>query len=106
MKGAPAIYLGKIVDKNKFRAYVYGAKGEKRLVESWAEFELAMESGIWFATLDDVIALNIDIKPKLKSKAKSKKKQKIEDSDEKMDELEDEGSVFEVKNDLLFNENK
>jgi hypothetical protein len=50
MDGATAIYLGKIVDKKHFRVFVYSADGQKRLVESWKEFESLMETGLWFAS--------------------------------------------------------
>jgi hypothetical protein len=56
MKGTPAIYLGRIVEKKHFRAFVYGPNGEKKLVNSWDEYELAMESGTWFATVEDAVA--------------------------------------------------
>lgn len=58
MDGKPAIYLGRIVSKNNFRTYVYGTKGEQKLVESWREYENHMETGLWFASLDDVESLN------------------------------------------------
>jgi hypothetical protein len=50
MDGTTAIYLGKIVDKKHFRVFVYSADGQKRLVESWKEFESLMETGLWFAS--------------------------------------------------------
>jgi len=55
MKEAPAIYLGKIIDKKNFRTFIYGPNGEKKLVESWDEFESSMQSGIWFATVEDAL---------------------------------------------------
>ncbi len=103
MKGTPAIYLGRIIDKNHFRTYVYAPNGEQRLVESWGEFESAMESGIWFATLDDakesVAPIEVKSKPKSKSKRKPKSV-KVEETDEYdgeilPDELDE--MVFEVK---------
>jgi len=69
MKGEPAIYLGRIVDKKHFRAFVYSASGESKLVESWDAFEAAMQSGVWFATQEDVPAVK-DAKPKRKSQSK------------------------------------
>jgi len=50
MQGTPAIYLGKIVDKSHFRVFIYSPNGNKKLVESWDEFERHMAMGIWFAT--------------------------------------------------------
>lgn len=116
MEGTPAIYLGRIVEKKNFRAFIYGVNGEKRLAESWEEFEANMESGVWFATLEDALAskaiveddkpIEADEKPKSKPKPKAKPKSKakpepvfvIEDSE---DVLPDDGSVFEVTDDFL-----
>lgn len=99
MKGTPATYLGRIVDKEKFRTFVYGAKGEKRLVESWDEYEAAMESGIWFATVPEAV-----VQPKQKPKPKSRSKVKSELIDELDDVLPNDDSVFEVKDGFLPNE--
>ena len=93
MKGTPAVYLGRIVDKKHFRAWIYGADGERRMVESWDAFEAAMQSGIWFAKLEDIQA-----KPKPKAKPKAKSKiETVTETDESDDVLPDDGSVFEVK---------
>lgn len=53
MKGVPAVYLGKVVDKAHFRVFVYAVDGTKKLVESWDDYERAMESGLWFSTKED-----------------------------------------------------
>lgn len=53
MDGAPAVYLGTIVSKEHFRAFIYAPNGSQMLVESWEEFERKMESGMWFATIED-----------------------------------------------------
>jgi hypothetical protein len=72
MKGLPAIYLGRIVEKEHFRVFIYGANGEKKLVESWDQFEASMQSGIWFATSEDAEKSKLPIdKPKHKSKSKT-----------------------------------
>lgn len=87
MKGTPAIYLGRIVDKKHFRVFIYGAHGQKRLVESWDAFEAAMESGVWFATLQDAetakapvksveSAENVVLEEKTKLRTKLKENQK------------------------------
>lgn len=90
MKGTPAVYLGRIVNKEKFRAFIYGANGEKKLVKSWDEFESCMQSGLWFATEQYVeeitVAAPLIAKPKPKSKAKPKM-----EKPEKLDDM-----VFEV----------
>ena len=113
MKGTPAIYLGRIVDKAHFRTNVYGPKGEKKLVESWDAFEALMQTGVWFATLkgamESVTPVVLDedeskgdATPKPKSKPKPKAKSrpkpvKVEDLEENVEvasELDD--MVFEV----------
>jgi hypothetical protein len=113
MKGTPAIYLGKLVDKTKFRTNIYDTNGKKKLVESWAEFEAAMQSGLWFATREDAMesmemAKELeqsegDATPTPKSKPKSKSKpkakpMKVEEVEDDEDFLSDarEGDVFEV----------
>lgn len=108
MKGVPAMYKGRMVDKNNFRAFVYGAKGERKLVESWDEFEAKMQSGLWFASKDDAEAVKSPSeKPKPVSKPRPARKAKVEKvEDEPIDELPDDGSVIEVKDDILSNEKK
>lgn len=111
MKGTPAIYLGRHVDKQNFRTNVYSPDGKKKLVESWEAFEAAMESGLWFATREDAMdsvppvedeSLGDEIlkpKPKPKSKPKPKpvKVEELEEEDGEIpqDELDD--MVYEVK---------
>ncbi len=90
MEGKPAIYLGRIVSKKHFRAFVYGTNGEQKLVESWDEFEKAMESGIWFASKEEKVKTKSD---KRKRKPKVISMEHVED---KEDVLPDDDSVFEV----------
>ena len=112
MKGTPAIYLGRIVDKAHFRTFIYGPNGEKKLAESWDDYEAAMQSGLWFATLEDAMESIAPVeesegdeapKPKPKPRAKPKPKPKpkavaIEEVEEEepQDDLEDD-MVYEVK---------
>jgi hypothetical protein len=115
MKGTPAIYLGRIVDKTNFRVFIYGANGEKKLVESWDDFEASMQSGIWFTTADEIKpssaileesnCIEIDKKLKLKSKPRPKPKlMVVKEVDDSRNELPNDGSVFEVTNDFLSKE--
>ncbi len=92
MEAAKALYLGRNIEKRNFRTYVYGANGEKRLVESWEEFEASIQSGVWFISLDDSKAPDIDELPKV-VKGKSKQKSKSKPIDDE--------SVFEVTDDFL-----
>ena len=73
MNGAPATYKGRIVSKEHFRAYIYAPNGNKKLVESWDEFERHMETGLWFANKKDAVQSVVaevveDEKPKAKKK--------------------------------------
>jgi len=42
------IYLGRAVPRQHFRAYVYNVDGEKKLAESYDDFEKLVSSGLWF----------------------------------------------------------
>lgn len=120
MKGTPAEYLGRLVDKKHFRAFVHGVGGQRRLVESWDEYEACMQSGVWFATIEDALAskavpeeevhtITVDElpsqehgKPKGKDKPKAKAKvakvkdvKEVEEGEIAPDELDD--MVYEVK---------
>ena len=46
-------YLGKWVNKENFRAFVYNLKGEQKLADSYKEFESLTNSGIWFSSKPD-----------------------------------------------------
>ncbi len=53
MKGVTAIYNGRVIDKKYFRAFIHACDGQKRLVESWEEYEANVQTGCWFATEKD-----------------------------------------------------
>ena len=72
MKGVPAVYLGRIVEKEHFRTFVYAPDGKQKLVESWDEFERCMESGLWFSTKEDATTRIEVEKPKRVRKAAPK----------------------------------
>jgi hypothetical protein len=112
MEGTPATYLGRIVEKKNFRAFIYSPDGKQRLVESWEEFEANMQSGLWFATQEDAEAskapandpehedapLAAKAKPKPKPRPKAKPKPvPVVEADDAEDVLPDDDSVFEVK---------
>lgn len=42
-------YLGRWVNKEFFRAFIYNDKGESKLANSYQEFESLTHSGIWYA---------------------------------------------------------
>lgn len=122
MKGIPAIYLGQIVEKKHFRAFIYGPNGQRRLVESWDEFEANMQTGVWFATkeeadepapvVEDEEPVSVDEKPKANKKPKPKSKpveknQSVEAEEDQADNvLEEDDTVFEVTDDFLPNGKK
>ncbi len=100
MKGTPAKYLGKIVGKENFRAYIYSAEGNKKLVESWDDFELHMATGLWFSKKEEVIAIQ-KAKEEQALKPKKTRKQKVENeplpSAENESFLNDDAFGLEVK---------
>ena len=49
-------YLGRWVEKNNFRAFVYDKKGDQTLANSFEEYESLIASGIWFASKEVAIA--------------------------------------------------
>lgn len=102
MKGTPAKYLGKIIGKENFRAYIYNAEGSKKLVESWDEFELHMATGLWFSKKADVIAIQKvkeeqALKPRRVRKPKIDPIDEILPSEENKQFLNDDVFGFEVK---------
>lgn len=59
-------YMGNMVDKNSFRVFVYGVNGEKRLAESWEEYQDLICSGIWFTTKESAESVVTDVKEDIK----------------------------------------
>lgn len=49
------IYLGRWVDKDTFRAFVYSKKGEEKLATSYKDFQDLISSGLWFAEKQDPV---------------------------------------------------
>ncbi len=66
MEGNPALYLGRIVSKENFRAFIYSPDGSKKLVNSWVDFENHMKTGIWFSSLEDIKCIKESKKKKTK----------------------------------------
>lgn len=105
MEGKNAIYLGRIVPKHNFRAFIYSPNGQKRLVESWDEFEANMATGVWFARQEDAIPPQIiEEQPELmlqkedKTKKVRSKKELISEPIKDVNPLNT-SDVFEVTND-------
>jgi hypothetical protein len=112
MSASPAMYLGKVIDKKNFRAFIYGANGERRLVNSWQEFEANMQSGVWFATIEDAVSSKEVAKEEPKKKQPKRKIKSlssfkpvlVEEPEDADDVLPDDNSVFEITDDFLRNE--
>lgn len=58
------MYEGRLVPMERFRAFVYSYGDQKKLVNSWKEFEESIHSGLWFSNKS-----KIPEKPKPKKKA-------------------------------------
>lgn len=117
MEGTPANYLGRLVSKENFRAFIYATDGSQRLVESWDEFEANMQSGVWFATKEDAEASVVldEEKPKAKPRPSRAKKEvpvitlelkedaPVEDDfiEEELIPCPPEDAAFEVTDDFL-----
>lgn len=48
------MYLGRWVDKEHFRAFVYKSAKEMKLARSYDEFENLLATGVWFDSPDAV----------------------------------------------------
>lgn len=102
MEGTPAMYLGRIVDKKNFRAFIYSPNGQQRLAESWEEFEANMQSGLWFATRENAESSKA-LGDEYEQPMPSKKPRKLKAKPVLVEEIKDVGdaSVFEVTDDFL-----
>jgi hypothetical protein len=49
MQGQEVEYLGRLVSKEGFRAFIYGRDNLQKCVNSWDEFENQLATGLWFA---------------------------------------------------------
>lgn len=56
------VYNGRVVPVRGFRTYVYGFDGQKKIVPSWAEYQEAIASGLWFSLPDNVPAKEVKAK--------------------------------------------
>ncbi len=49
------VYNGQRILKHQFRAFIYGHEGQKKLVNSWDEFEAHLSTSLWFKSHEDSI---------------------------------------------------
>jgi len=68
------IYNGKVFPKKGFRAFVYAKNGEKKLANSWTEYEEAIHSGLWFSKKENINAVISDTYIEEKKAAAPKRK--------------------------------
>jgi hypothetical protein len=77
MDGIPAQYMGRVISKEHFRAYIYKADGSQKLVNSWYEFEKNIETGVWFVSKEEALAsLNVKDAPEKQKKSYELKRDK------------------------------
>jgi hypothetical protein len=41
-------YQGRMVPKESFRAFIFNAQGEKKIVNSWDDYEAHLSTNEWF----------------------------------------------------------
>lgn len=66
MNKETVVYQGRVIDKKNFRMFLYGANNEKKLVNSWDEYQEAIQSGVWHSMPSKV--LKNDVQPKKRKK--------------------------------------
>jgi len=81
-------YLGRMVPRLSFRAYVYAQNGSSKLVESYDGYQEAMASGVWFATIEDSSAIEVVSEEAPKRTRKSSRKETVIDILEKSKDAE------------------
>jgi hypothetical protein len=54
MQQGSVFYNGRHVPIDGFRTYIYGNAGQKKLVNSWDEFQAHVSTGMWFALKNEV----------------------------------------------------
>lgn len=101
MKGVTAIYNGRVIDKKHFRAFIYSPDGQKRLAESWDEFEANVQTGCWFATEQDAkeaMALKeVAIAQKEMEEKEAKKVRKPRVSKKEQESIQEANEEFSAK---------
>ena len=114
MDGVPAMYNGRLVSKEHFRAFIYAPNGSQKLVESWDEFEKHMQTGLWFAQKDEACegAISKESPKRVRKPVKASEplvpKEELQEPvldepliEEELIPVEREDLAFEVKDDFL-----
>lgn len=107
MKGETAVYLGNIIPKAHFRAFIYNVSGEKKLIDGWGNFEAHMATGIWFAKEEEAKSIKNEMELSEKPKRKRKSKAVGDDSGEEEPMVPDDyDGMAVVLNDEFLSEAK
>lgn len=84
------IYNGNSVKEEHFRAFIFKADGDVKLVNSWEEYKTYMSTGVWYSNKLEVVVK--DQKPK---KEESKKNSATPSKSNKYRSIEDEHFTIE-----------
>lgn len=68
MSDHTAVYLGRVIPTKNFRAFIYSANGDQKLVNTWREFESHISTGLWFDTQENAKVTIDEKRPSRKSK--------------------------------------
>lgn len=60
MQEETVVYNGRIFPKKGFRAFVYAKDGSQKLMNSWDQYEEAIQSGTWYSRKENVNAIISD----------------------------------------------
>lgn len=47
-------YQGRMIPRKGFRAFIYHIDGQKKLMNSWDEFERHVDNKDWFSSLEEI----------------------------------------------------
>lgn len=73
MQSETVIYNGRVVPKEGFRTFIYGPNDKQKLVNSYAEFEKEIATGVWFVKKEQVPAPVVE---KIQEEDRNKKRGK------------------------------
>lgn len=68
MHNEHVLYLGRMVPKKNFRAYVYDKDNNGKLVNTWTDYEEHLASGLWFSTKRNIDLIEAPIAKKRRAK--------------------------------------
>jgi hypothetical protein len=74
-------YMGRWVNKDFFRAFIYDVNGAQKICNTYDDFELALGTGIWFESIE-AANKSIETPKNIKDLAGSDKKEDIQAAEE------------------------